>query len=148
MPQQISSKIRTSTLLRRLFKTADLKDFMEKNEADLDVPVFHEYIRTLCVAQGEKRENVILRASIERTYGHQLFNGTRRPSRDKAIQLAIGFGLNLDDTQKLLQAAEKSLLYPRIKRDAAVIYCIDHGYGINEVQSMLYDLGLPILGDE
>ena len=29
-------------------------------------------------------ERVIRAASIDRTYGHQIFNGTRRPSRDKA----------------------------------------------------------------
>ena len=106
----------TSTLFRRLFKAADLKDFMEQNEVELQVPGFHEYISQMCAEEGERKESVIKRASIERTYGYQLFNGTRKPSRDKAIQLAIGFGLDLDGTQKLLQVAEKSPLYPRIKR--------------------------------
>jgi hypothetical protein len=148
MPQQTEKKPRTSTLLQRLFKTADLKDFLDRNGADMQAPAFHEHIAQLCDDIGEKKESIIKRASIERTYGHQLFNGTRRPSRDKAIQLAIGFGLDVEGTQKLLQIAEKSLLYPRIKRDAAVIYCINHKYGIIETQSMLHDLTLHMLGDE
>lgn len=148
MPQQNTGEPRTSTLLRRLFKAADLRDFMDKNEAGLLVPGFGEYISQMCAAQGERKESVIKRASIERTYGHQLFNGTRKPSRDKTIQLAFGFGLDLNGTQKLLQVAEKSPLYPRIKRDAALIYCIDRRYGMTETQAMLYELGLRILGDE
>ena len=58
---------------------------------------------------------VIERSQIERTYGHQLFNGTRRPSRDKVLQLALGLGLSVDETQRLLRAAGKSPLYPRLK---------------------------------
>jgi hypothetical protein len=147
MPQT-ESKPRTSTLLQRLFKTANLKDFLDTNEANLQAPVFHQYIEKLCEETGEKKENVIKCSSIERTYGHQLFNGTRKPSRDKVIQLAIGFELDVAGAQKLLQIAQKSLLYPRIKRDAAIIYCITHQYGIIETQSMLSDLKLHMLGDE
>ncbi len=148
MPQQTDRKPRTSTLLQRLFKTANLKDFLDRNEADLQAPEFHEYIEKLCAETDEKKESVIKRASIERTYGHQLFNGTRRPSRDKVIQLVFGFGLDVQGAQMLLKIAQKSPLYPRIKRDAAIIYCITHKYGIIETQSMLSDLNLSMLGDE
>lgn len=112
------------------------------------MPAFHEYITRICSERGKKKETIISLSSIERTYGYQLFNGTRKPSRDKAIQLAFGFGMSLEETQRLLQAADKSLLYPRLKRDAAIIYCIDHQFDMNETQIMLYDLGLHILGDE
>ena len=146
MPQALMT--RTSTLFRRLFKTADIKDFIEENGVNLQMPAFHEYITRICSERGKKKETIISLSSIERTYGYQLFNGTRKPSRDKAIQLAFGFGMSLEETQRLLQAADKSLLYPRLKRDAAIIYCIDHQFDMNETQIMLYDLGLHILGDE
>jgi hypothetical protein len=148
MSQRPLAKPRTSTLLRRIFKTADIKDYIEKNATIMVVPVFHTYITMMCKERKQKKESIIKRACIERTYGYQLFNGTRKPSRDKALQLAIGFGLDLDETQRLLQIADKSKLYPRHKRDAAVIYCICHGLGMDETQVMLDELGLAILGDE
>jgi hypothetical protein len=148
MPQQQVSRPRTSTLFRRIFKAADLKDYLDENETVIKNPNFSEYISKLCCKMNDKKESVINRSSIERTYGHQLFNGTRKPSRDKVIQLAFGFRLDLEGTQKLLQEAEKSLLYPRIKRDAAIIYCIDHKCGVIETQTMLHELGLNLLGDE
>ncbi len=146
--QPLPRKPRTSTLLRRLFKSADVKDFIEQNEDSFDVPELSAHLCRLCKERGQKREAVIQRASIERTYGYQLFNGTRKPSRDKVLQLAFGFGLTLEETQKLLQIAEKSPLYPRLKRDAAVIYCLERRCGLTEAQTLLYDLELPILGDE
>ena len=142
------TKLRTSALFHKLFKTAYLKDLMEKNAATFEVPAFHTYISQMCSERGQKKESIIKRACIERTYGHQLFNGTRKPSRDKVIQLAIGMSLDMDETQRLLQAAEKSPLYPRIKRDAVVIYGISHRCGMIETQSMLHELGLHILGDK
>lgn len=139
---------RTSSLLRRLFNTSDLEEFMERNASEMVIPPFHEYISGLCISQGKVPEQVIRHAAIERSYGHQLFNGTRKPSRDKVIQLAFGLELDLDGTQKLLQIAQKNPLYPKIKRDAAILYCIKNQKDILETQSVLLNLGLSLLGGE
>ncbi len=64
------------------------------------------------------------------------------------LQFALAMHLTMDETQKLLQIADKSLLYPRLKRDAAVIYCITRKLGFMEAQALLLDLGLHLLGDE
>lgn len=140
------NKSRTSVFLRRLFNTPDLKQFMECNASELEIPPFHTYITGICETTGKIPEQVIKQSGIERTYGHQLFNGTRKPSRDKVIQLAFGLKLDLDGTQRLLQIAQKSPLYPKIKRDAAIMYCINHHKDIIETQSVLHSLELSLLG--
>lgn len=106
------------------------------------------YITALCRKMELTPEWVIKQASIERTYGHQLFNGTRKPSRDKVIQLAFGFKMDVDGAQELLKASRKSLLYPRIKRDAAILYCLNNQKDVIETQSVLETLGLTLLGGE
>jgi len=121
---------------------------MERNASDMEIPEFHGYITNLCRTTRQVPEQVIKRAGIERTYGHQLFNGTRKPSRDKVIQLAFGLMLDVDGAQKLLQIAQKSPLYPKIKRDAAILYCINSQKNILETQSVLHNLGLTLLGGE
>lgn len=148
MAEQNKKRSKTSALLRKLFNTPDLEEFMERNANDMVVPPFHAYITTICNTTGQVPEQVIKHAGIERTYGHQLFNGTRKPSRDKVIQLAFGFRLEMDDTQKLLQVAQKSPLYPKIKRDAVILFCINHKKDIAETQNALFTLGLTLLGGE
>ncbi|MDK2982066.1 MAG: hypothetical protein PWQ55_2413 [Chloroflexota bacterium] len=140
------SSIPTSDFLRQLVKTSDLESFIERHGDEMDPPEFHVFISELCSASGQVPEHVILRADIERTYGHQLFNGTRNPSRDKVIQLAFGLGLDVDAAQKLLLVAQFSPLYPKLKRDAAILYCLEHELDIMEVQSLLQSLGLTLLG--
>lgn len=141
-------KLCTSALLQKLFVAQDLQTFIRQNEQDMQVPTFHEYIVRLCIEQNSIPEHIIKRASIDRTYGHQLFNGTRKPSRDKVIQLAFGFGMTVEEAQKLLKIADKSPLYPKIKRDAIILHCLDKHKDILETQVILHAFELTILGGE
>lgn len=137
----------TITLLRRLFKATNLEKFIKEDLKSVEVPRFHDYITSLCAQKGEVAEHIINRAGIERSFGHQLFNGTRKPSRDKAIQLAIGFGMDTEETQKLLRIARKNALYPKIDRDAAIIYCLEHHMTFMETQDTLHEHGITLLGE-
>jgi transcriptional regulator with XRE-family HTH domain len=143
-----SPKIRSSTnaFLNRLLEAPDLEQFMKSNEDEMQIPSFCEYITQLCKLVGEVPERIIKRANIERSYGHQIFRGSRNPSRDTVLQLAFGFGIGVDKTQELLKYAGKNALYPRVKRDAALIYCLRNHFTIVETQRVLHEMGLPLLG--
>jgi len=138
--------VSTSTLMRRLSKTSNISRFIEANAEVLQVPFFHEYISEKCNKMGETPEKIILRAGLDRVYGHQIFQGIRKPSRDKVIQLAFGFGLDVDETQELLCRAQHSMLYPKIKRDAAILFCIQRKQSFMDMQDLLDELGLTLLG--
>jgi hypothetical protein len=142
-------KIPTSSLLERLFKTSSISRFINRYNAKSTGAVeFHKYIEALCAEKNILPKAAIKKADIERNYGQQLFKGIRKPSRDKVIQLAFGLELNYEETQKLLTVARKSILYPKIERDAVIIYALKHDYKIQSVQSTLFELSIPLLGDE
>ena len=141
-------RVNTNTLMKRLFKAADLDTYFQKNEYQMEAPDFYTLLKSLCEQREMLPAHVIDKAQIERTYGHQLFNGTRRPSRDKVLQLAIGLGLDVDETQALLRAAGKSLLYPRLKRDAVILYGIQKGLPVLTVQEILTKYELTLLGGQ
>lgn len=142
----MEKKNSTGDLFQSLYKAGNIDEYI--NQMDMpDLPSFSEYIRDLCKSRGETPQYIIKRSGIERTYGHQIFNGTRRPSRDKVIQLAIGFGLNVEETQKMLKISEKGELYPRIKRDAMLLYCINNQKGYAETQEALKLYDLQSLGE-
>ncbi len=138
----------TSTLLRRIFKANNLNSFMDENERELSMSSFTEHIEKLCEERSIIRREVIERAGIERSFGYQLFRGARKPSRDNVIRLAFGFGLDVEETQSLLKTAGKATLYPRIKRDAIILFCLSHKQTILEVQDSLHSHGLTLLGSE
>ena len=142
----MASKVNTNTLMRRLLKASDLDNYLGGNESYLQAPDFYTLLKQSCEKRDMLPAQVIERSQIERTYGHQLFNGTRRPSRDKVLQLALGLGLSVDETQRLLRAAGKSPLYPRLKRDAVILFGIQKKLPILTVQENLTKYGLTLLG--
>lgn len=142
-----NDRLSTDKLLEMLFKSRNLNNIVEENEGNFVLPSFSEYITALGKARKEVPERIIARANLEKAYGHKIFSGARNPSRDTVIQLAFGFEADVDQTQELLKIARKSVLYPRIKRDAAIIYCLHRHFPVIEAQIILNDLGLPILGE-
>lgn len=140
-------KLTTNTLLNRIIRGKDIRAVLRDNQEEFEECTVSEYLSELCKIHDIVPGHVIKKAQIDRTYGHQIFNGTRIPSRDKLLQLAFGFELTLDETQKLLKISGKSMLYAKVKRDAVCIYAISHKLGIMEAQELLASEGLPILGD-
>ena len=139
-------KLRTSTMLRRLFKTKSLSAFIRQNESGMVTEDFGEYVKTFCREKNITVEGLIKNTGIERTYGHQLVNGTRKPSRDKVLQFALAMELEPEKAQHLLRIADKSELYPRIKRDAVIIYALNNHLSFQKTQELLYENSLTLLG--
>jgi len=92
------------------------EQFADKNEALFKTKALTEYLSYLFEYNNLKKAEVIKSSGLTGAYGYQIFDGRREPSRDKVIQLAIGFSLNLEETKKLLKCAGQGELYPKIKR--------------------------------
>ena len=60
--------------LMRLLNEGALSDVVHAEDL---LPTFPNQLARLCAERETARERVIQRAQIERSYGHQLFNGTR-----------------------------------------------------------------------
>ena len=117
----------------------DLEEFL-----DDDIRVF---FNALLEETGQKKGDVIRKANLSRTYGYQLMEGRRRGKRDYYLLIALAMSLDLKTTQRMLSVAQCGSLHPLIKRDAAVIFAINHGYDIIRTYSFMSSLGLAPLDD-
>lgn len=140
------NRISTDELLALLFKERNLEHFLQRNESAYLTASFGEYLNNWCRQHLEVPEQVIRRANLEKSYGHQLFSGKRNPSRDTVLKLAFAMQADLAQAQDMLRIARRSLLYPRIKRDAAIIYCLHNHVSLVDTQIILQNLELPLLG--
>lgn len=136
----------TTRLLTELKEAKSFAGFADKNADVFSDESISDYLQRLSFERNIEPAQVIKRSGIDRTYGYQLFNGRRIPSRDKLIQLGFGFMIALSELQILLKMAGKSQLYPKIKRDAAIIYGVNNNYTITQMQELLEEQGLPLLG--
>lgn len=143
-----SCSVTTGILLKRLLRTSSFDRFMRQYANTMQTPALCDYLVELCRARGEPHERVIRRAGLDRVYGHQIFCGMKQPSRDKVIQLAIGFSMNVEEAQNLLRVARQSPLYPRVARDAAILYCLHHQLDFEDTQLLLEANAMPVLGGD
>lgn len=109
---------------------------------DEDVGAFFDQ---LLERTGKKKSEVIRQANLPRVYGYQLMEGRRRGRRDYYLLLALSLSLDLKDTQRMLSLTRCGALHPLIKRDAAVIFALNHGYDRLQTYELMCAHGLPPL---
>lgn len=96
---------------------------------------------------GIKKGEIIRRANLSRTYGYQIMEGRRLGKRDYYLLIAIAMSLDLKTTQRMLAVAGCGPLHPLIKRDAAIIFAINHGYDNIKTYEFMSELDLEPLDD-
>ncbi len=83
-----------------------------------------------------------MRASgLHPTVVYDIFAGKSLPGRDNAIMLAFGLQCTLIETQRLLRLAGVSELWPKVRRDAIILWCVDHGMTREQCDDQLWGLG-------
>ena len=82
---------------------------------------------------------------MDKAFVYQIFNGSKRPSRDKLIAITFGMHLNEEETQRVLKIAGHSELYPRVPRDALILFSIQRGVDIWQTDDALDKNGFPTL---
>ncbi|MBR6165026.1 MAG: hypothetical protein IKQ45_03745 [Clostridia bacterium] len=141
-PKQIGA----DELLAMLLQEKDLEQLLQRCEPAFLNETFADFLNAWCSCHQVVPEHLIRRANLDKSFGHQLFSGKRRPSRDTVIQLAFAMGAGVAETQEMLKTARKSLLYPQIKRDAVLIFCLHNRRGLTDTGLILERLGLTVLG--
>lgn len=110
-------------------------------EDTFSAPDLTEYLRELLIDHGLSVQDVVVGCHLDRSYGYQLFNGTRKPTRNFLLRLSLLLKLQETDAQRLLKIAGRQPLYARNRRDAAVLYGLTHGLTTDETQELLAELG-------
>lgn len=127
----------TQHLVDALNAHESFADFLKANEPMLGQDDFKINIRLRVFESGQEISEIFERGRLKPSYGYQLLNGQRRPTRDKILQLAFGLQLNLEATNQLLSSATKQPLYAKRTRDAAIMHALLHSQGIDTLNQHL-----------
>lgn len=79
-------------------------------------------------------------ADVSKSYGYQILRGERVPGRDILLRTALSLGLSLKETQRLLAVGGCGALYPRVRRDAAVIFALNQKMSLLQAEELLSSL--------
>ena len=120
-------------------KLREDKFFDEKAVLESKNPDIHIFINKYIAEKELEHAYIIRKLNVERSYGYQLLNGKRVPTRMQLIKLCFLFKLSYDETQKLLRVAGKESLYAKNIIDAKVIYAIEHDLDYDSACEFIWD---------
>ncbi len=124
------------------------KDPSVLDSGEFSVLELSDYLHTLLRERDMTVIQAVQLCNLERSYGYQLFNGTRRPTRDMLLILSFHLQLGAKQTQRLLKLAGRPSLYARNRRDAALLYAMSHRLTLDETEELLSELEEDSLGYE
>ena len=124
----------TQELLDILKNTPAFSNYAEQEEAELIEVSLSDYLNRLIQAKNQDLPSLIRKSGLDRTYCYQIFDGRKRPSRDKVLALCFAMDLSFTEVQQLLKAT-------RMERDSAIIFCLQRNCALSDANELLYELG-------
>ena len=134
----------TSKLLTHI-RTADTFHEAIAIHDTMEEPSFSEFLYSLMSGRGLTPRDLIGLTRIERSYFYHILAGNKRPGRNMVLRIGLCLGANLTEVNQLLRLAGLSGLYARMRRDAVLIYAVQHHYSMDEANRLLRESGEPPL---
>ena len=137
-------RITTSRLLS-LVRGAHSADEATAWHFQHDEPSLKDVLYDMMQRRGLYPREMIRRCGIERSYFYHILNGNKRPSRNMILRIGFCMQADLPETERLLRLANAARLYPRVRRDALLIFAIQQRYTMDEANELLKREGEPPL---
>lgn len=132
-------------ILKNIHNESDLAQYMNTPGQISNASSFLDYFFSLPETTAVSRADLVQASGIERTYCYQILNGRRAPGRDKIISLCLAARLSLKKTQRALESAGMAPLYSRSRRDAILIYSVNHHLSTINTNELLDHFGEALL---
>lgn len=137
----------TEELLQELLSAPDPQVYLDRHR--LGQRSLSEYLQQMLIEKGLTQAQAVKNAQLNETYGYEIFTGRKqRPSRDRVLAIVFGLGLDLMQANRALQAAQCSQLYCKSRRDAIIIFALECGYSLHQLNETLYRYDEEILGGQ
>lgn len=120
-------------------KIREEDEFDEEAVLSSKAPDIHILINKYIAEKNMKHADIIRMLNVERSYGYQLLNGRRIPTRIQIVRIGLILRLNFTEMQKMLKAAGKEILYARNVTDAKVIYALEHVLDYEKACEFIWD---------
>ena len=127
----------TSKLFHKLRGRESGRAVLEQEQTE---PTCAQVLQNLLEQAGVAAPEWIAAADISKSYAYQVLRGERIPGRDILLRTALVLKLSLKEAQRLLAVGGCGALYPKIRRDAAVIFALNHHMTLLETEDLLASL--------
>lgn len=132
-----SAPLKTGDLLLILENGSQFEPILTNYSSSFDAPTFAQHLNKLLKPRSITAAQLGELALVSRAFSYQLCSGVRQPSRDIVLRLAVVLKLTTDEAQRLLRSAQRGALYPKVRRDAAIIFALNQKLSLLDTDELL-----------
>lgn len=114
----------TDELMRMIEESSGIENTMKEISEDLIEKTYSQRLYELMDRRCVKVSELAKMSLMSRSFVYQVYSGIRNPGRDVVLRFALLLRAGVPETQRMLQAAGRGALYPRIRRDALLLYAL------------------------
>lgn len=112
-------------------------DGIDQKKLKSSKSLFTSYFYNMLDEKGKTIKELVLNTNISQSHIYQIASGIKGVGRNNAILISAAMNMNLEQTQKFLELSNNSMLYPKVRRDAIIICCIEFGMSATEINEKL-----------
>lgn len=131
----------TGDLMEELMSASSFSAYMKANRPSMLDGTVARQIGLLLEQKSLRKSDVAKASGLNEIYAYQILAGTRVPTRDKFLCLCIAMELTVEEIQSLLKRCGYAQLYPRRRRDAAILFALRERRDVLAVNEALFICG-------
>lgn len=132
----------TDELLLNLKRSKDIEQYFIANEEELVREGLGDYLYHLFEKMEVSATQAAQRALLSKSQVYNILNNQTNPSREFVLQLSFGIQVTLEQTQQMLRLSKNQRLYPRVKRDAVLIFALENKFSLEDAHELLVKRGM------
>lgn len=133
----MKNRLSTTKLFHRIAQASSLHQAVEAGTVEMNLK---QQLEKLLEESGLDIPTLAQKMVASRVHMYQIFEGIRKPGRNMLLRMAFALSLSLEETQRLLTVAQRGVLYPRVRRDSAIIFMLQHGYTLPKADEALREI--------
>lgn len=136
--------------LEQAKNTKEFEDFIKRNDVELQRESFGDAVLRLCAKYEITPSSLQPQIAISKSQFYNLLNGTRNPSKESVIKIALTLGVTQKEMNELLFASGFHALDPRDRDDAIILFGIENCKEVGKIDELLreYNSKIKLLDKE
>lgn len=111
---------------------------------------FGDRLLELCAIYRTTPAMLQRRVAMSKSLFYAVINGTRKPSKETVIKIALSLGVSIEEADELLKISGHKELYVKNRDDAIILFGIRNKKSIYEINELLrsYHSEMKLLDEE
>lgn len=123
--------------LEQAKSTKEFAEFLKCNDAEIRRESFGDNVLRLCARYEMTASSLQLQIAVSKSQFYSLLNGTRNPSKETVLKIALGLKITQSETNDLLKLSGYCPLDPKNKEDAIIIFGIENKKEVEKIDELL-----------